>query len=51
MKILPTEFEGQSIRRVYDEDSETWWFWVIDVVQVPRASEYLSRAGSIYEYS
>ena len=34
MKILPTEFDEQSIRRVYDEDTETWWFSVIDVVQV-----------------
>ncbi len=34
MKILPTEFDGQSIRRVYDEDTETWLFSVIDVVQV-----------------
>lgn len=34
MKILPTEFDGKSIRRVYDEDTETWWFSVIDVVQV-----------------
>jgi len=34
MKILPTDFDGESIRRVYDEDSETWWFSVIDVVQV-----------------
>ncbi len=34
MKILPTEFDGQSIRRVYDEDTEIWWFSVIDVVQV-----------------
>ena len=34
MKILPTDFEGQSIRRVYDEDLEVWWFSVIDVVQV-----------------
>ncbi len=34
MKILPTEFEGESIRRVYNEDTETWWFSVIDVVQV-----------------
>jgi prophage antirepressor-like protein len=32
MKILPTDFDGQSIRRVYDEDSETWWFSVIDIV-------------------
>lgn len=34
MKILPTEFDGQSIRRVYDESTDTWWFSVIDVVQV-----------------
>lgn len=34
MKILPVEFDGQSIRRVYDEDAEIWWFSVIDVVQV-----------------
>ena len=34
MKILPAEFDGQSIRRLYDEDTETWWFSVIDVVQV-----------------
>ncbi len=34
MKILPTQFDGQSIRRVYDEQTETWWFSVIDVVQV-----------------
>jgi hypothetical protein len=34
MKILPTDFDGQSIRRVYDEDTETWWFSVVDVVQV-----------------
>lgn len=34
MKILPTQFEGQDIRRVYDEVTETWWFSVVDVVQV-----------------
>lgn len=34
MKILPTEFDGQNIRRAYDEDTDTWWFSVIDVVQV-----------------
>jgi DNA-damage-inducible protein D len=34
MKILPTQFEGQDIRRVYDEASDTWWFSVVDVVQV-----------------
>jgi DNA-damage-inducible protein D len=34
MKILPADFDGQSIRRNYDENTETWWFSVIDVVQV-----------------
>ena len=34
MKILPTQFDGQAIRRVYDEATETWWFSVIDIVQV-----------------
>ena len=39
MKILPTEFDGKAIRRVYDEATETWWFSVIDVVQVLTESE------------
>ncbi len=39
MKILPTDFDGQSIRRVYDEETETWWFSVIDVVQALTDSE------------
>jgi DNA-damage-inducible protein D len=34
MKILPADFDGHSIRRIYDEDTEMWWFSVIDVVQV-----------------
>ena len=34
MKILPTEFDGQTIRRIYDETTELWWFSIIDVVQV-----------------
>lgn len=34
MKILPAEFDGQAIRRVYDEATKTWWFSVVDVVQV-----------------
>jgi len=46
MKILPTEFDGQSIRRVYDEDTETWWFSVIDVVQVLTQSKSAKRYWS-----
>ena len=34
MDTLPAEFEGQSILRSDDEASETWWFSVVDVVQV-----------------
>lgn len=34
MKSLPTEIDGHFIRRVFDEATESWWFSVIDVVQV-----------------
>jgi len=27
-------FEGYKIRRVYDETAETWWFSVVDIIQV-----------------
>lgn len=39
MKILPGEFEGQSIRRLYDEATDTWWFSVIDIVRILTDSE------------
>jgi DNA-damage-inducible protein D len=38
MKILPVQFDGHTIRRVFDDDSETWWFSVIDIVQVLTSS-------------
>lgn len=34
MNISAIQFDGKDIRRVYDEASETWWFSVMDVVQV-----------------
>lgn len=34
MQNLPTQFEDHAIRRVYDEDTEIWWFSVVDIVQV-----------------
>ena len=34
MQHLPAEFEGRAIRRVYDEETDVWWFSVVDVVQV-----------------
>jgi DNA-damage-inducible protein D len=32
MKIWPADFDGQSHRRLYDEDTEIWWFSVIDII-------------------
>ena len=34
MKHLPVQFEDHAIRRVYNEETEIWWFSVIDIVQV-----------------
>lgn len=34
MQPQPAIFEEHEIRRVYDEATETWWFSVVDIVQV-----------------
>ena len=34
MKIIPAIFEEREIRRVYDEKSQTWFFSVVDIIQV-----------------
>ena len=34
MKLLPAVFEEHEIRRIYDEKTETWFFSVVDIVQV-----------------
>jgi DNA-damage-inducible protein D len=60
MKILPVEFENHEIRRIYDEKTETWYFSVVDIIQVltqqpdfqtarkywNKLKERLSREGS-----
>lgn len=46
MKVSPASFDGQSIRRVFDEATETWWFSVIDVVQVLTESKSAKRYWS-----
>ena len=46
MKILPASFDGQSIRRVFDDANETWWFSVIDVVLVLTSSKSAKRYWS-----
>jgi hypothetical protein len=34
MRPQPAIFEEHEIRRLYDEATETWWFSVVDIVQV-----------------
>ena len=34
MKIIPVIFEDREIRRAYDEQTETWFFSVVDIIQV-----------------
>ena len=34
MKIIPAIFENKGIRRLYDEKTETWFFSVVDIIQV-----------------
>ena len=34
MPIQPAIFVTHEIRRAYDEASETWWFSVVDIIQV-----------------
>ena len=46
MKIWPTEFEGHAIRRVHDDATDTWWFSVIDIVQVLTGTSNANRYWS-----
>lgn len=46
MAVQPAQFDGHNIRRVYDEESETWWFSVIDVVEVLTGSSNANRYWS-----
>ena len=34
MPIQPAIFETHEIRRVYNGETETWWFSVADIIQV-----------------
>jgi DNA-damage-inducible protein D len=34
MKIIPALFEERAIRRLYDEKTESWYFSVVDIIQV-----------------
>lgn len=32
--LEPIEFEGFSIRRIWDDETERWWFAVVDIIEV-----------------
>jgi DNA-damage-inducible protein D len=32
-RLEPAQFEGHGIRRIWDEETEEWWFAVVDVVE------------------
>jgi DNA-damage-inducible protein D len=34
MSVQTAFFETQALRRIYDEETETWWFSVVDIMQV-----------------
>lgn len=34
MRIIPAIFEDREIRRLYDEKTETWFFSVVDIIQI-----------------
>ena len=42
-------FENQPIRRVYDEATETWWFSVVDIVQVLTQQPDTRRASNYWK--
>lgn len=44
MPHLPAQFEDHAIRRVFDEATETWWFSVVDIVQVLTSQEDFQTA-------
>jgi|GEM_PF-1622308 len=49
MKLLPAVFEEREIRRVYDEKSETWFFSVVDIVQVLTQQPDLQAARNYWK--
>ena len=48
MKTDLAVFEGQQIRRIYDEKTETWWFSVVDIIRVLTQQPDHRRAQSYW---
>lgn len=50
MEHLPTHFEHQAIRRAFDEGTETWWFSVVDIVQVLTRQPGFQTARKVWNH-
>ena len=48
MKIIPAIFEEREIRRLYDEKTETWFFSVVDIIQVLTQQHDFQVAGKYW---
>ena len=48
MSVQSAMFENHAIRRIYDEETETWWFSVVDIVQVLTQQADYQTAGKYW---
>lgn len=48
MPSQPAFFEGNPIRRIYDEASDTWWFSVVDIIKVLTQQPDTKMAGNYW---
>ena len=49
MPTQPAFFDNQPIRRIYDEATNTWWFSVVDIIQVLTEQPNARRAGTYWK--
>lgn len=49
MKKSPAIFENYKIRRIYDEDTETWYFSIIDIIQILLGQEHYQAARNYWK--
>jgi DNA-damage-inducible protein D len=45
----PAFFENTPIRRIYDEPTDTWWFSVVDIIQILTEQSDSRRAGTYWK--
>ncbi len=49
MPSEPALFENTPIRRVYNEETDTWWFSVVDIIKVLTQQPDARRAGTYWK--